>query len=111
MRRLHVLLDLAKARGINILPVLNPPIDFARQSAEEIREKSAYFAEVFARNFPQIDVWELGNELENYAIIQPCEMRDDGTQYPCEWGPAGGVGVQDYVRPPVCQGCRRPPRG
>jgi hypothetical protein len=46
-----------------------------------------------------IRVWELGNELENYAIIQPCEVQDDGVQYNCAWGPAGGVGPLEYFGP------------
>ena len=47
----------------------------------------------------EVRVWELGNELENYAIIRPCEMRMDGTKYPCEWGPAEGSGPLHYYGP------------
>lgn len=85
--------------GIDMLPVLNPPVSLKDDDADALRQKSRAFAEIVVRRFPDIPVWELGNELENFAIIQPCEMRDDGTKYPCEWGPAGGVGELDYYGP------------
>lgn len=44
-------------------------------------------------------VWELGNELENFALLQPCETRDDGRPYPCEWGTASGDGPLHYYGP------------
>lgn len=90
--------DLA-LRNITVLPVLIPPVSLKNDDEATLRQKSRAFAELFVRRFPDISVWELGNEMENYAIIQPCEMRDDGTQYPCEWGPAGGVGELDYYGP------------
>ncbi|RWK66424.1 MAG: hypothetical protein EOR45_35990, partial [Mesorhizobium sp.] len=46
-----------------------------------------------------IRVWELGNEMENYAILMPCEMRDSGEQYNCSWGPAGGTETTHYFSP------------
>jgi hypothetical protein len=90
-----------KARGVDILPVLTPgQIDLDRDNADELYRKSYEFAVAISTPFKDdIRVWELGNEMENYAIIQPCETRDDGTQYPCEWGPAGGVGALDYYGP------------
>ena len=30
---------------------------------------------------------------------RPCEKRDDGTKYPCQWGPAGGVTALEYYGP------------
>jgi hypothetical protein len=98
MDRVAALLAEAKPRGIAILPVLIPPVNLARQDEATLYKASFDFARSFATRFgSEISVWELENELENFAIIQPCEMRDDGTQYPCEWGPAGGVGELDYV--------------
>ncbi|MGV2981886.1 hypothetical protein ACERNI_17030 [Camelimonas sp. ID_303_24] len=94
LARLH---ETLAARGIETLPVLNPPVNLKEQDQATLKARSRAFAEAFVRRLPNIQVWELGNELENYAIIQPCEMRDDGTKYPCEWGPAGGVGELDYV--------------
>jgi hypothetical protein len=95
------LVDAANVRGIKILPVITPGIiDLEKDSPDLLYEKSRNLAVALATRFKDdIRVWELGNEMENYAIIQPCEERDDGTQYPCEWGPAGGVGALDYYGP------------
>jgi hypothetical protein len=99
MEGLARLVDTATTRGVAVLPVLLPPLDLASESAGDLKRKSAQFAEAFVRRFPQIEVWELGNELENYAILQPCETMDDGRKYPCEWGPAGGVTALEYYGP------------
>ena len=98
MDGLAALLAEAKPRGIAVLPILIPPVNLARQDEAALYQTSFDFAKSFVTRFgSDIAVWELENELENFAIIQPCEKRDDGTQYPCEWGPAGGVGELDYV--------------
>jgi hypothetical protein len=90
----------AEPLGIAILPVLTPALDLEALSAEALRAGAYELAFALVSQFKQkVRVWELGNELENFAIIQPCEKRDDGTQYPCEWGPAGGVGPLDYYGP------------
>lgn len=95
------LVRIGKGYGIEILPVLTPgDLDLAEKSPEELYRIGFDFAAGLARRFGgDIKVFELGNELENFAIIQPCEMRDDGTQYPCDWGPAGGVGPLEYYGP------------
>ena len=95
------LVRLGKARDISILPVITPSdIDLGRDSAEKLYRVSFDLAFALASKFKdEIRVWELGNELENFAIIQPCEQRDDGSQYPCEWGPAGGVDALEYYGP------------
>jgi hypothetical protein len=95
------LVEEGKARGIEILPVITPgDIDLEADSAEELYAKARALAVTLGSRFRNdIRVWELGNELENFAIIQPCEQRDDGTQYPCDWGPAGGAGPLDYYGP------------
>lgn len=91
----------AKVRGIEILPVITAGnIDLEKDSTDALYEKAHTLAVALGSRFKgDIRVWELGNELENYAIIKPCEKRDDGTQYPCEWGPAGGGDVLDYYGP------------
>ncbi len=43
-----------------------------------------------------IDVWELGNELDNYAVLKRCESRDNGTPRPCMLGDASGKSISDY---------------
>lgn len=92
------ILPLAEARGITVLPILE--VDGISESTpiDEIRRRAHAHGLAMSRHFRgRIPVWELGNELESVAIIQPCEIRDDGTKYPCEWGPAGGVGPLEYV--------------
>lgn len=97
---LRKLVDLAKLRGIDILPVLTPHYDLDKSTPEELYQRAHAFAvHLISRFKDDIRVWELGNEMENYAIIEACEMRDDGTQYSCDWGPAGGVDPLDYYGP------------
>jgi hypothetical protein len=94
------LIEEAGKHGIDILPVLTPEVDLEQADVEQIYTVARRLAFELVRHFQdKIPVWELGNELENYAIILPCEMRDDGTQYPCEWGPAGGLSPLDYFGP------------
>ena len=96
--RLAELVAKAKARDVQILPILLPPVDLKSMSQDELYKTSYGFAQAFVTRFSgDIRAWELGNELENFAIIQPCEIRDDGSRYPCSWGPAGGVGPDEYV--------------
>jgi len=92
---LATLVDAGKARGIEILPVITPAgMDLDKDSPQELYGKSRKLAIALGKRFKDdIRVWELGNEMETYAIIKPCEKRDDGTQYPCAWGPAGGTGA------------------
>jgi hypothetical protein len=95
------LVEAGKAKGIAILPVITPAaIDLEKDSPDELYAKTRKLAVTLGTRFKDdIRVWELGNEMENHAIIQPCEDRDDGTKYPCEWGPAGGTGALDYYGP------------
>jgi hypothetical protein len=98
--RLARLVQLAKARGIEILPVVMPALDLDKLGADELYAKAHALATALVGRFKDdIRVWELGNELENYAIIKACEMQDDGVQYNCAWGPAGGVGPLEYYGP------------
>lgn len=94
------LVGAGKARGIEILPVLTPAIDLDKDSPDEIHAKTWKLAIALGTRFKaDIRVWELGNELENFAIIKPCENRDDGSKYPCGWGPGAGTGALDYYGP------------
>jgi hypothetical protein len=91
------LLAAARARGVTILPVLVPPVSLKTQTPEALRARAYAFANAYLKRFAgAAPVWELGNELENFAILRPCELRDDGSKYPCAWGPAGGVGADEY---------------
>ncbi len=97
---LSELISKAEPLGIAILPVLTPTLDLDTLSAEDLQRKAYDFTfALMSRLKGRIKVWELGNELENYAIIKPCEIRDDGKQYDCSWGPAGGNDVLDYYGP------------
>lgn len=98
--KLATLLAEARKRGIDILPVLTPSLDLDALSPESLHAQSRAFALALGKRFKgDIRVWELGNELESYAIIRACERRDDGTIYPCDWGPAGGTTALQYYGP------------
>ncbi|HEX4768305.1 MAG TPA: hypothetical protein VH414_18720 [Lichenihabitans sp.] len=102
--RLADIVAAAKSRGIQILPILIPPADLDKQSEAELYALGDSFARVFLTRLGRdVPVWELGNELEIYALLRPCEKRDDGSVYPCEWGIAGGVGELDYYGPRVAK--------
>jgi len=97
---LGALVKAAKARGIDILPVITPGLDLEKESAEALYSKAHRMAVALVSQFKSdVRVWELGNELENYAILKPCEMMDNGVQYNCSWGPAGGVDPLEYFGP------------
>jgi hypothetical protein len=95
------LVDAGKVRGVEILPVITPDnLNLQKDSPDELYSKARNLAVTLGTRFKEgIRVWELGNEMENHAIIKPCEKRDDGSQYPCEWGPAGGTLALDYYGP------------
>ena len=98
--KLERLVRMAHSRDLLILPILQPPVSLDDDSIGKIYRVSFEYAVTYATRFKgKMPVWELENELENYAIIQPCEMLDDGTQYPCEWGPGSGTKEADYYTP------------
>jgi len=97
---LDEILKVASAWGVSIIPILQPDTSLKDTNAKTLKTRAFGLAKYMARKFRgRVPIWELGNELENFAIIQPCEQRDDGTKYPCEWGPAGGVGPLEYYGP------------
>ena len=97
---LEALIAKAEPLGIAILPALTPSLSLDALTPEVLHARAHEFAFRLVSRFKgRIGVWELGNELEVHAIIRACEMRDDGTQYPCAWGPAGGNGPLDYYGP------------
>src|SRR5262249_32115031 len=82
-----------------VLPVITPG-NLDERTPQELYKHAFDLAVALTSRFKNdVRVWELGNEMENYAIIKPCEKRDDGTQYPCEWGPASGRDTLDYYGP------------
>lgn len=100
MAGLAALVEQAKARGIDILPVITPDLDLDVETAGDLYAKSYAMAVALVSRFRNdIRVWELGNEMEIHALITACEIRDDGSQYDCSWGPAGGDDPSHYFTP------------
>ena len=98
--RLAEVVKAGKERGIDILPVITPGLDLDKDNPDQLYKEARKLAIALGSRFKSdVRVWELGNEMENYAIIKPCEKRDDGSQYPCAWGDAAGRGVLDYYGP------------
>ena len=91
----------ANKRGIEVVPVITPGnLSLDKDTPDALYEKAHTLATELGTQFKDdVRTWELGNEMENYAIIKACEKRDDGSQYPCAWGPAGGVSALDYYGP------------
>ncbi len=97
---LKTLVREAKARGIEILPVITPSTNLNAHTTDEIYQRAYDRAVAIVTPLKNdIRVWELGNEVENYAIIRACEKRDNGERYDCTWGPAGGLSPLDYYGP------------
>ena len=70
---LRRVVDLAKERGLTILPVITPPFDLSAETPADLEKKSYDLAMTIVSAFKdEIAVWELGNEMENFAIIKPC---------------------------------------
>ena len=88
-----------KKHGIEVLPVITPG-DLDSNDPKVLYQRAFDLAVGLVSRFKDdIRIWELGNEPENPTLIKPCETRDDGTQYPCDWGTASGRDVLDYYGP------------
>lgn len=97
IERLRDLVALGARRGIDILPVLTPPVDLDRTAPEALYANSFNFAFAVASAIRRhVGTIELGNELENYAIIKPCETQTDGRIYSCSYGLGTGIATTDY---------------
>ncbi len=98
--KLAELVKAGKERGVQILPVITPELDLDNGTVDDLYAQAYHLASTLVSRFKDdIRVWELGNEMENYAILMPCEMQDSGIQYNCSWGPAGGTETSDYFSP------------
>jgi hypothetical protein len=89
----------ARKHGIAVLPVITPGKLGSEDPKVLYRRAFELAVALISRFKDDIRIWELGNEPENPALIRPCEMRDDGKQYPCDWGIASGRDVLDYYGP------------
>jgi hypothetical protein len=95
---LGALVAMARDRGLQILPLLTPPVDLEKDTPQVLYAQSFNFAVTIASRFKNdVAVWELGNELETYALLKPCEKQDDGKVYPCSYGIAGGMTPLEYA--------------
>ncbi|WP_352938544.1 DUF4214 domain-containing protein [Mesorhizobium sp. M0938] len=98
--KLAELVKAGKERGVQILPVITPDLDLDNGTVDDLYAQAYRLASTLVSRFKDdIRTWELGNEMENYAILMPCEMQDSGIQYNCSWGPAGGTVTSDYFSP------------
>ncbi|WP_287071635.1 DUF4214 domain-containing protein [Mesorhizobium sp.] len=98
--KLAELVKAGKERGVEILPVITPGLDLDNGTVDDLYAQAYHLASTLVSRFKDdIRVWELGNEMENYAILMPCEMREGGIQYNCSWGPAGGTETSHYFSP------------
>ena len=86
-----------KKRGIDILPVVTPGFDLDKETPEALHKKAYDLGFALISRFKgDIQVWELGNELDNYAVLKRCEARDNGMPRPCPLGDASGKSPDDY---------------
>lgn len=97
IERLRDLVALGARRGIDILPVLTPPLDLKTTPTAALYANSFNFAFAIASAVRRhVRTIELGNELENHAIIKPCERQTDGRIYSCNYGLGTGIATTDY---------------
>ena len=98
----------AKTRGIKVLPVVTPGFDLDNETPEALHKKAYDLAFSLVSRFKgDIDVWELGNELDNYAVLKRCEARDNGMPRVCLLGDASGKSIPTTI--PPSDGRRRAP--
>lgn len=96
--KVEEMLTVAARYSVTLLPVITPDLQFDAHSASEIYRNSYRTAYTAALRFKgRVKVWELGNELEGYAIIKPCEIKDNGEVYSCAYGFGTGIDPLEYV--------------
>ena len=89
VERAETLVREAARRGLQVLPVIFPPVDMARDSEASIRQAAREYARALAARFKgRIHVWELHNELDSYAMIRKGEKNARGEVW--QWGDADG---------------------
>jgi hypothetical protein len=94
---MDTLLPMAEARGVVILPMIQPEVDWVNDTPEAIYERAYALGRSMASRYRgRVPVWSLANEIEGHALLRPCERFDDGTPYPCEWGISIGATARDY---------------
>lgn len=95
IEHLDRLITAATMRRINVLPVLFPPVDLAKDSEAAIRTKAREYARTLATHFrSRIHIWELHNELDAFAMIHKGERDRTGAVW--QWGDADGDRQEHY---------------
>jgi hypothetical protein len=98
-RDIDRMLPLIERRGMVLVPMISIDVDWRRDRPEAIRRRAFELARGMGIRYRgRIPIWSLGNELETYALLRPCETRDNGEQYPCDWGVAIGRYPDEYQR-------------
>jgi hypothetical protein len=94
--RFDELLAEAERQKIRLLPVIFAPNGRSRDATpEEIRAAARAFArEVAGRYKGRITHWELGNELDNYAMVRKGEETPSGKLW--QWGDPDGSSRDNY---------------
>ncbi|RYD35090.1 MAG: hypothetical protein EOP87_07970 [Verrucomicrobiaceae bacterium] len=88
--RFDELLAKAERRGLKLLPVLMPPSLKPEETLEQVREESAAFGKEMAGRYKgRITHWELGNELDHFALIKKGETTPSGKQWIWDGAPEG----------------------
>jgi hypothetical protein len=93
--RLALLVEEAGERDVRILPVFNNPKELDSQSAEILYREARAFAQKTVMHYHGlIRIWELGNELDVYAMIRPGEVYRPGQKW--TWGDPTGDQTEHY---------------
>jgi hypothetical protein len=96
--RFDELLEKAGKRNLKLLPVLMPPKGFydgSKPLAEIQQESIAFGKEMAARYKGRITHWELGNELDSFAMIKKGETTRGGKVWKWDGAP-DGKSPEDY---------------
>ncbi|HKY02771.1 MAG TPA: glycosyl hydrolase, partial [Burkholderiales bacterium] len=97
MNALRSAITYAQDRDIDVLPVLVvKPNSSESPQQHYTRAYDLGYGVASRLKAYNIKVYELGNELDSYALINPCETRDNGFVWPCGYGAASGADKLDY---------------
>jgi putative glycosyl hydrolase len=96
---LAAVLDAADRNGIYLAVTITPWVPSIDDETEATYYQKSYDrAFALASRFKGRGIfWELDNEIEHYAMVRPCEYRDDGYFWHCDWGDASGSSTLDYI--------------
>ena len=92
------LLATAKPKGLSILPNLSIQSNVAVETEEVLYRRAYDYAKsVVGKYQGEIKVWEMGNELEQNAMVRPGETMDDGSRWSLSWGDSAGDESRYYI--------------